>query len=366
MQTPKALSRAQAERLVQRINASVEATVDLIIEAFEGQAHLALGYSTWQEFAANELPHYKYSPADRMKASVDLTEAGLSTRSAAAALGVNHSTVAEDVKTAAAVGNPTPTAPKRPRKRKDPTEAARAGAKIQRQVDRYLEVMTKHPTWSVKDVQEHLDIPYPKTVSRLRLWAQAPGEAQQYLFSGQITPAVAEAVLAFQYASDEAKMVVLRKMVAGVIIHTGTPKVRKLMELIPQIQPYPDLVLRWSSPDLGMTDEQLSEELIDLRNSRAVSKKEQARRTAETKMLTESGFNAVGWLDEVAGNLDLVEEMWPVLSANSWVRAKLQQRLAETGNRMLRLSEQGQQLVADEEDEEPSHSPLVIAGEIVS
>jgi transposase-like protein len=382
--TAKTLSKAQAERLVRKINESIEATTALIIQAFEGQAHLALGYKDWQAFAAAELPHFKYSPEDRMKASMDLTEAGLSTRSAAAALGVDQKTVVRDVRShteanASAAGElpgaetapeeaapvPESTAPTKRRKvRKNPVVAAERGAQVRKQVDEYRTVMAKHPTWAVKAVQQHLRISH-QDVGRRRLFSQAPGEAQGYLYSGQITPAVAETVLSNAYVKDDDKLVVLRKFATGVITTTGAPKVREIMKTIPQIQPYPDLVLRWSSPDLKMTFDELHEELIDLRNASVVSKREQAQQAAETRMLAESGFNAMAWLDEMAQKIGLVEEMWPVLSANPWVRAKLEKKLAENGDRLIRLSRLGGPRPTTSTAEESSGSPVIL-GEIVN
>lgn len=380
----KQLSKAQAKQLVARINESIETTTALIIEAFEGQAYIALGYPNWRTFAEAELPHYKYSPEDRAKASVDLTEAGLSTHSAAAALGVNQATVVRDVNAQAdanasvagedsdpetapdeAASEPAPAASKKRRKpRKNPVVAAARGAEIKEQVDEYRAVMAKHPTWTVKSVEKHLGISH-QDVGRRRLWSQAPGEAQDYLYSGRVSPAVAETVLSNLYVKDEDKLVVLRKFADKVITTTGAPKVRAIMAKIPEIHPYPDLALRWSSPDLAMDFEQLKEELIDLQNSRVLSKREQAQQAAEVKMLAESGFNAIGWLGEVAEQLDLVEQMWPVLSANPWVAAKLTKGLAESGTRMIELSRRSaQQPPPDSPDGEPANG-LVIKGEIV-
>jgi hypothetical protein len=349
------MSKAQAERLVRRISESpTVSTVPLVIEAFRGQAHLALGHRTWQDFAAVELPHHTYSQEDRMKASVDLTEAGLSTGSAAAALGVDQQTVSNDLRMTASV-------PYRARlRRRTPGAGAARGARIKRQVDEYREVLAKHPTWTPKSVKEHLGLTHFKDVTLLRLWSEAPGEAQGYLYSGQITPAVAEAVLANKYVSEDGKLVVLRKIVTGVITSTGTPKVREIMKFLPTVQPYGDLVLRWSSPDVAMTFEQLQEALIDLKNDRVTTKREQAQKAAETRMLAEAGFNAIGWLDEVAEKMDLVEQMWPVLSANPYVRTKLEKKMAGLGDRLVRLAEQGQTGA-----EEPTE-PMVIRGEIVN
>jgi hypothetical protein len=185
------------------------------------------------------------------------------------------------------------------------------------------------------------------------MYAQAPGEVQEALYSGQITPAVVEAVLGNQYASDEDKLTVLLKVISGVITSTGTPRMREIMALIPEMQPYADLRLRWRSPDVAMTAEQLQEELIDIRNSRAASKRERAQQAAEDRMMVEAGFNALGWLDQVAEQMDLVEQMWPVLNANPWV----QQRLAI---KMDRIADRMRALTQPEEQPDSDPEPLVI------
>lgn len=239
-------------------------------------------------------------------------------------------------------------------------DARLRGKTVRRQVEEYRAVTAKHPTWTVGTIEKHLGISH-QDVGRLRLFAQAPGEAQGYLFSGKITPAAIETVLRDPVVREDDKLVVLRKIVQGVI-GTGAPKLRELMALIPQVRPHPDLLLRWSSTDLRMSPEELAEELLDIRNDSMLHKQEQAQRAAETRMLTETGFNALGWLDDMAEQIAQVEAMWPVLSANPWVRAKLVKKLAENGERLTRLPQQsGRQATPDE----PSH-PLMVRGETLS
>lgn len=79
----------------------------IIKELHAGQGWKALNYDTWQEACEAELGGFRlgWVPEERREVVAELREAGMSTRAIGTALGVHHSTVADDL---TGVGNPTP------------------------------------------------------------------------------------------------------------------------------------------------------------------------------------------------------------------------------------------------------------------
>lgn len=90
-------SVAEARALTDRIKVSVETVYDLIIEAFKGEVHLVLGYQNWAEYVETEFPKFQLDAETRKVFVVQMTAAGMSTRAAAAALGVSQMTVVNDL-----------------------------------------------------------------------------------------------------------------------------------------------------------------------------------------------------------------------------------------------------------------------------
>lgn len=107
------LDKTAARRLTDRIRLlaenvaeQVEKMAGLINEARTGSAWLALGYSSWTAYIADEfggvLPRLDREP--RREFVRELAAQGMSTRAIAPVVGIHHDTVATDLRT---VGNPT-------------------------------------------------------------------------------------------------------------------------------------------------------------------------------------------------------------------------------------------------------------------
>lgn len=95
------LDRIEARDLTDRIKETGMALRELIVQAWELNAWKALGYDSWddycaQEFAALEL---ELGRDERREIVVSLRESGMSLRAIAAATGVSHPTVINDLKT---------------------------------------------------------------------------------------------------------------------------------------------------------------------------------------------------------------------------------------------------------------------------
>lgn len=107
MQDIALASQDQARTLTDRIKIAVEGTWLLIQEAYTSRAWAVLGYDTWDEYCSKEFgaSRLRLPREERQEIVASLRESGLSTRAIAAATGMHHSTVAEDLR---GVGNPTP------------------------------------------------------------------------------------------------------------------------------------------------------------------------------------------------------------------------------------------------------------------
>jgi lambda repressor-like predicted transcriptional regulator len=76
-----------------------------VIALFEARAWEVKGYADWDALCAAEFPRKVQLPRPERRELVGrMREAGMSTRAIASAVGIHHSTVAEDIST---VGNPT-------------------------------------------------------------------------------------------------------------------------------------------------------------------------------------------------------------------------------------------------------------------
>ena len=89
------LTASQARELTDRIRITLDGLWDLVIEAFNGRAHAALGYSSWDaycnaEFGSNRI---KIPREERQETVRSLREAGLSNRAIASATGLGYGTV---------------------------------------------------------------------------------------------------------------------------------------------------------------------------------------------------------------------------------------------------------------------------------
>lgn len=107
------MSEQEAQKLTERIRLTAhnytEARAklqDLVAEAKEGNAHLALGYASWTAYLSEVLGEepMRLARSERQEMVQLLSSEGMSTRAIAPIVGVHHDTVASDIRT---VGNPT-------------------------------------------------------------------------------------------------------------------------------------------------------------------------------------------------------------------------------------------------------------------
>lgn len=84
-----------ARRLTDQIKVAVEATWQLVIQAYESRAWLALGYSSWDDYCSREFGacRLRLPREERQEIVGSLRDAGLSIRAIAAATGVGRGTV---------------------------------------------------------------------------------------------------------------------------------------------------------------------------------------------------------------------------------------------------------------------------------
>lgn len=116
---PVALTTDDARTLTDRIKVGVEAVWELIVQAYQGGAHRALGYSSWDDYCTREFgtARIRLPKEDRREVVASLRDSGLSTRAIAAATGLDRKTVMADLEVGengppdvAKVYDPTPVA----------------------------------------------------------------------------------------------------------------------------------------------------------------------------------------------------------------------------------------------------------------
>jgi hypothetical protein len=99
------LTRREAENLTEQIRSKMRAmrlsraeAVELILQAYSGQAWRALGYQSWDAYTVEEFSDVRLwrGLEDRRQWVDDLTGRGLSSRAIGSALGVDHATVVRD------------------------------------------------------------------------------------------------------------------------------------------------------------------------------------------------------------------------------------------------------------------------------
>lgn len=101
------ISASHARILTDRIKVALEATWDLVAEAYRCRAWTALGYDSWDDYCTREFgtSRIRLPREERQEVIASLRDAGLSTRAIGAALGIDHSQV---------VRNAPPATPLRP------------------------------------------------------------------------------------------------------------------------------------------------------------------------------------------------------------------------------------------------------------
>ncbi|MFC7275276.1 hypothetical protein ACFQS1_14895 [Paractinoplanes rhizophilus] len=104
------LTTDEARELTAEIRRDLDGLLPKIKRAFEGRADKALGYDSWQAYCSAELSDVRVPVGSRPAMVAELRQSGMSQRAIGAALGVHHSTVAEDLKSTG--GNP-PVEPER-------------------------------------------------------------------------------------------------------------------------------------------------------------------------------------------------------------------------------------------------------------
>ncbi|MGO2069872.1 hypothetical protein [Glutamicibacter arilaitensis] len=89
-----------ARELTTRIRQALEFTWELVIQAYQGRAWLALGYKTWNDYCVKEFgnQHIAIPREDRDEVIGSLRSAGLSVRAIADATGLSRGTVGNSAK----------------------------------------------------------------------------------------------------------------------------------------------------------------------------------------------------------------------------------------------------------------------------
>lgn len=89
---------AEARLLTNRIKASVTDVLDLIAEAFDGRADVALGYESWDRYCHAEFPAVRWAaPEERERAVARLKDRRMSNRAIGHALNMDEKTVRGDL-----------------------------------------------------------------------------------------------------------------------------------------------------------------------------------------------------------------------------------------------------------------------------
>lgn len=357
----------QAQVVTQKIKNGTDTVIELIIEAWRGDAHLVLGYKTWADYARAEFPKIELTTAARRKVVAEMKAAGMSTGAAAVALGADPATVGREA------DKPTT------RTTKSPT-----GRSNRSRVEAYEAVVTAHPTWESKQIEKYMELGR-EDVRRLRLCAEAPDEVKQYLFDGAITIPVVEAVYGnprAEYVKDVDLLNVIHKIVHGQIPFTGTPKLRELMEVLPRVR-Y-KLRDRWLDPDEAMTYDGLRVAMLD----------DEAAKAAETRAWNEKqnkpvvtdldrmlyGSKTYAWLNQIDKRLNtVIESMEEILVSTTIIgqggQLGMSDRFRQIGQRFIAIADHTDRLLAQASrakasEPEPAPTPMlddtmIITGEVV-
>lgn len=108
----KVLTENEAQELTAKIFGHLDVAWGLIKQAYYGRADIALGYKSWDDYCKGEFHGAQLRlPLDKRREVVKtLTEAGLSTRAIAAAVGASRPTVMKDQKQLGKI-DPVPNVP---------------------------------------------------------------------------------------------------------------------------------------------------------------------------------------------------------------------------------------------------------------
>jgi transposase-like protein len=93
------LDATQARALTDRIKFGVEAVWEMVKQAYEQRAWLALGYQSWDDYCTREFgtSRLRLPREERAEVVASLRESGLSIRAIASATGTNRETIRQEI-----------------------------------------------------------------------------------------------------------------------------------------------------------------------------------------------------------------------------------------------------------------------------
>ncbi|MGF2946852.1 hypothetical protein [Mycobacterium sp. Lab-001] len=105
-----AIDSTEARALTDRIKVGVEAVWELVKQAYEQRAWLALGYSSWDDYCTREFgtTRLRLPREERAEVVASLRESGLSIRAIASATGLNKETVNNVTRELSGIRTPEP------------------------------------------------------------------------------------------------------------------------------------------------------------------------------------------------------------------------------------------------------------------
>lgn len=382
------LTKDEATVLTDRIRVTQDTLDDDIIAAFKGEAHIALGYKKWVEYARKNFPKFKQSPEKRLETVIKMSEAKMSTRSIGAALGIGTMTASRDMEKArasstkgvpigtvagipdpvepepviepitepaaapveppAATPTPKPVKPKavKPKGKTPSTKQSR------KYIEAYADIVAKNPDWTIKQVAAYLVATYPaltaggqkfghQDVGRLRMWMNAPAPIRDAFYAGQINAAVGETILngtMAKYLDDVDKINLLDKVVAG-LIGSSAPAVRMAMSLLPSTSG--SLKARWLNPDEAMTYDDLVRAKLDMEAEldRAARRSTEFAAHAAASIKIDYGIKTEKWIDGLDAQIDLVEAELPAIMALTFQAIPMAEKIEAASGRLWELAQ---------------------------
>lgn len=155
--TEIAITASQARELTDRIKVGVEAIWELVKQAYQARAWVALGYDSWDDYCTREFgtSRIRLPREERQEVVASMREIGMSTRAISAATGADRNTVRSDLRQVDEIHPPEPgpvtgtdgkTYTPRPQPQSEPEEPElpQATALPQSDLD---ELNAEPPTW---------------------------------------------------------------------------------------------------------------------------------------------------------------------------------------------------------------------------
>jgi hypothetical protein len=187
----------------------------------------------------------------RKELVVKMSESGMSTRVIGAAIGVDQKTVVNDLGKGEENSSP--------QNKIDLVDKAKVpiGKLSKKYTDAYAAAVTEHPTWKPTHVQEWLNQKFAPLafttpdVTYLAMLADAPAEIRDAYTDGKISFLAVKAVLKHKWAhltSDEMKVLIVRKAVAGLIGTGSAAWITKMMDIAGQVNANPAIKKVWFDP----------------------------------------------------------------------------------------------------------------------